>query len=111
MTFETGRGYIFNPPSLCAAAHDGCFSIYGALELVSSLSGHATAGEYLREAGGHGREIHIQDTGFGHSEPRKKSAPVQAQKLRPLKNKEPEAYVTQYGDTDTRIRGYNIFQK
>ena len=49
---DRAGGAFSTLPSLRAAAHNDHFSIYSALELVPSLSGHTTAGEYLREAVG-----------------------------------------------------------
>ena len=45
----TGRGAHFPPPVTSHRGYDDALSIYGALELVPSRSGHATAGGYLKQ--------------------------------------------------------------
>ena len=52
MTAEDRAGGAFSTSVTSRRSYDDALSIYGTLELVPSLSGHATAGEYLRELAG-----------------------------------------------------------
>ena len=52
MTTKDRAGGAFSTPITSCKGHDDSLSIYGTLELVPSLSEHATAGEYLREPAG-----------------------------------------------------------